>query len=73
MRCDPYQAFEGEVFTVYWKKLYVLHQKLKGAYVQLCDPFGSHEHAEMWALANKKKLQARVPGVRLFIRHDYDD
>lgn len=73
MRCDPYQAFEGEVFTVYRKKMYILHQKLKGVYMQLFAPFNSHEEAEAWAMSNKRALQARAPKARLFIRYDYDD
>lgn len=73
MRHEPYQAFEGEVFTLMKKKKYVVHQKLKGFMHPIAPGFDMPEDAETWARSNARALQAHSPRAKLFYRHDLDD
>jgi hypothetical protein len=75
MRNEPYQAFEGEVFTLVRNHQYVLHQKLKGVNTPLENvaAFTDWSEAERYAETNKWSLMKRSPTRKVFIRDDFDD
>ncbi len=72
MRHEPYQAFDGEIFTMSRKGIHTIHQRRNGTIKRLTElTFDSRDEARAWVEPIAESL--KVPGQRLFVLNDLDD